>query len=297
MDEEFFTDTESAPVAKKPVKRTKKQGQDDSFFYSGDEAVEGLPPCKRKNAMMAGPAARPLAVQQSCCPVSSTGQAVQHCAAGQPRPRVCLGGGSSALSSVAAVVASREATTEAETNGADPTEIRKRHRKAREICKCKSRDCIKAVPVKALVQICIMFWGLANDERGFLLRDAYQAAIGPKLNNDDDVEKNDDDMTHERCVWNIAGVDVCFKVFCCLLGTGPVTVRKQLQGRPDMRRSDVRGEQLMTAREQTQSPIVDVFFHHLYKSAAEPLPEDVHCREGDLSIDDLITQDYHQQAL
>lgn len=50
----------------------------------------------------------------------------------------------------------------------------------------------------------------------------------------------------------------------------------------------------MTACEHTQSPIVDVFFHHLYRSAAEPLPDDVHCQDSDLLINDLITEDHHQ---
>ena len=64
--------------------------------------------------------------------------------------------------------------------------------------------------------------------------------------------------------WMMGAVQVCFRFFCCLLGTGQNTIRKYVNG--------TWGPKMVHTKEKSASHFVDFFFMSMYQSAAEPLP-------------------------
>ena len=174
--------------------------------------------------------------------------------------KVDLGAGSS-LQIAAAVAPSRGDTrTIYELDGADADKVRGRLSQAK--CQCKTIPCFRAITFKVLLQICITFWSLTSCERAMLLREAYHNAQGQR-DEQEALEVSAEPSTSMRgpkISWSLCGQPVCFKMFCHLLGTGTVTTRNALHGKPDMRHTVVQGIHMETSRAKPQSQVVDAFF-------------------------------------
>ena len=179
--------------------------------------------------------------------------------------------GLQALSSAAQSTPEARKPNTHESLGPDPEQVKTRLRDA--TCHCQG-PCHKAVKYKELLSVCQLFWGLSNVERGLLLRHEYHAAA------EGDGAEAEGDLSEaklKKVTWSLCGHPVCFPTFCHLLKTGEKTVRKQIAGVQDMRRSTIGGIRGPAPRKHAQTDTVDWFFWELYQSAAEPLPEDTRC--------------------
>lgn len=179
--------------------------------------------------------------------------------------------------------------TSYQQRGACAANVEERWLKARSFCRCAKETCpcCAAIPLKSLISVCRLFWGLQDLERAVLVRGLYLGAIQQH-----DPEKELTDLEKEashpqqhgkmRVQWSLCGRRVCFHVWTRLLGTSHTWVHNSLHAVPDMRRSIIGhgDEYCPAARDRPQTDLCHQYFLELYQSAAEPLPEDAQCAEA-----------------
>lgn len=269
--------------SKGKAKQTKKrasQALDDGFF-------EGVDPQPKRKVPRQSARSKQLSGIQ-------TGQADVASAMSASRSRAAVNLCNAKLkiaNSVSSADTDSRQLTSYEVDGPDPDSVRERIKLAKSKCNCKVQ-CYKSITFAKLLQVCLLFWGLRAEERAMIVRETYHGGA----THDDEDDYNQPKL--KRVQWSLCEVPVCFAVFCHLLKTGPVTVRKQIKGTPDMRRSNIRGVSMPVTRNAEQARLIDTFFYELYQSAAEPLPEDFRCsevRNQGVSIDDLISDSHQQQ--
>lgn len=191
----------------------------------------------------------------------------------QCRPSLNLSVSSAGLQALASTASGRvthKISTTYENLGSDPDEVKKRL--ANATCACQG-VCHRGVKLKPLQMLCQLFWSLSSLERGMLIRHEYAAALGQE--DQDGLEPSAELL--KRASWSMCGQAVCVPIFCNLLRTGEKTIRKDIAGVPDSRRSVLGGEYSPAPRKHEKSDQVDWFFLELYQSAAEPMPEDKRC--------------------
>lgn len=100
------------------------------------------------------------------------------------------------------------------------------------------------------------YWSMSDEERAVVMYCMYSEASG----RDEETGK----CNFKHVTWMMGVVQVCFRMFCAILGTSHMTIRKYVKG--------TWGPKVVHTKERSASHFVDFFFMTLYQSAAEPLP-------------------------
>ena len=100
------------------------------------------------------------------------------------------------------------------------------------------------------------YWSMSDAERAMVMYSMYSQASGR------DEKTGKCSFKHVR--WMMGTIQVCFLMFCKILGTGTTTVRKYVNG--------TWSPKVVHTKEKSASHFVDFFFMSLYQSAAEPMP-------------------------
>ena len=156
-----------------------------------------------------------------------------------------------------------ELRTHYEVNGGSKEQIRRRLQAG-----CRRPGCCKAgckagaFELEPMADFLFSYWSLTDEERGHLLRVVAAPTSGP-------AEKS------IPC-YHLLGKPVCFPGMCRLMGTSEPTVRRLLNGIPDLRKRQWSNSGQSSGgalpSKAMQAAKCHTFFQQLHQSAAAPDP-------------------------
>ena len=172
----------------------------------------------------------------------------------------------------------------------DPKTIKERVSGAGR-CVCQSHKkhggpaCHRAVPVAAIVRLCMALAAMSVEERGYIFYHMYQ----------EERERSGS----KRADWSFEGHKMCFTNFCYMLFMSPQTVRElcSTEAGPDGKRISRRHAGLPKGRSGPRDAgrQVDFFFQEYYQSAGEPLPK-ASRRKSVAALEGITTTYGHTQG-
>ena len=147
-------------------------------------------------------------------------------------------------------------------------------------CSCKAA-CTSMFTEEEAMQICSafrqmtshdrhsVFSAMAGDDEGQQQADSAGIVDGDRVQG---LEVDGRQDKKNQTIWNLLGRVVCVRGFCALLGMTQRTFYREINGALDLRRRiDELGA--LRPREKAQSAVCDRFFHDVYITCAEPLPQ------------------------